>query len=334
MESTFIWMLVFAGAAIALLGTFLVASERELKLKRREVASLAAKLSSNEEESGSATEGPGADTSDAAELLATNSELVEQISALRANLETSRSRIEELEADRDQIDDARLENRNLRAESQQLHETIAELQRKLQGNEIKLSQQREIGGNESRLQAEVAVLRQTLETTQARLREVAGAQERLAEAESRAAILAMDQENLNAQLTELKKELAEAHEKIRELTAAHERLSEMERLHQEMRDNNHRLQEEMSRLQERIAESEANRRRLETLRQSFDDLKARQAALAEVNVKFQADLAAFADLIHGSTNDQITAGDNGSDNPLQRQPQDDGSEPLVDSPRR
>ncbi|HEX6176291.1 MAG TPA: hypothetical protein VF089_19965, partial [Candidatus Binatia bacterium] len=45
MDGTITWMLVLAGAAVALLGAFLVVSEKELRKKRREVASLAAKLS-------------------------------------------------------------------------------------------------------------------------------------------------------------------------------------------------------------------------------------------------------------------------------------------------
>ena len=40
MDSTFVWILVFAGAAVALLGLFLLASERELKAKRREIEKL------------------------------------------------------------------------------------------------------------------------------------------------------------------------------------------------------------------------------------------------------------------------------------------------------
>ncbi len=40
MENIFVWLLIFAGAAIALLGLFLVASERELKNKRLELERL------------------------------------------------------------------------------------------------------------------------------------------------------------------------------------------------------------------------------------------------------------------------------------------------------
>ena len=44
MESLFVWIVMSAGAAIALLGAVLFTSERELKTRRREVEELVTKL--------------------------------------------------------------------------------------------------------------------------------------------------------------------------------------------------------------------------------------------------------------------------------------------------
>ena len=44
MESMLVWIVVFAGAAIALLAVFLVASEKELKKKRLEIDEMLVKL--------------------------------------------------------------------------------------------------------------------------------------------------------------------------------------------------------------------------------------------------------------------------------------------------
>ena len=44
MGSIFVWIVMFAGAAVVLLGIFLVASERELKVKRREIEALLSRL--------------------------------------------------------------------------------------------------------------------------------------------------------------------------------------------------------------------------------------------------------------------------------------------------
>ncbi|HZD39863.1 MAG TPA: hypothetical protein VE131_04025, partial [Terriglobales bacterium] len=44
MDNLFIWMLISAGAVIGLLATFLLASERELKIKRRQLEIFADKL--------------------------------------------------------------------------------------------------------------------------------------------------------------------------------------------------------------------------------------------------------------------------------------------------
>ena len=44
MESMFVWIVMFAGAAIALLAVFLVATEKELKKNRLEIDQLLTKL--------------------------------------------------------------------------------------------------------------------------------------------------------------------------------------------------------------------------------------------------------------------------------------------------
>ena len=44
MDSMFVWIVMFAGAAITLLAVFLVASEKELKRKRLEIDQLLTKL--------------------------------------------------------------------------------------------------------------------------------------------------------------------------------------------------------------------------------------------------------------------------------------------------
>ena len=44
MDSTFVWIVMLGGAAVAWLGVLLITSERELKVRRREVEALLAKL--------------------------------------------------------------------------------------------------------------------------------------------------------------------------------------------------------------------------------------------------------------------------------------------------
>ena len=71
MESLFVWIVMSAGVAIALLGAVLFTSERELKTRRREVEELLTKLENMQQ--GNA---PAPDNSAAlAELRAANQEL-------------------------------------------------------------------------------------------------------------------------------------------------------------------------------------------------------------------------------------------------------------------
>jgi uncharacterized membrane protein YgaE (UPF0421/DUF939 family) len=79
MDGTITWLLVFAGATLALLGAFLAVSEKELRKKRREVASLAAKLSRS-----NAAIVAGDYQNTFAELETANKELQEQLSGLQA----------------------------------------------------------------------------------------------------------------------------------------------------------------------------------------------------------------------------------------------------------
>ena len=304
MDSTFIWMLVFAGATIALLATFLIASERELKIKRRELEGLAAKLLGNEGESAPETtvHPSGADATASAELEAKNKELLAEIAILRDNVEKSRTMAEQLEAARHQLDGARLEVQTLRAESWQLEETIADLSRKLET----AGEHQDTTDEGVRLRAEIADLKEALQTSEARVREVGNLKEQLVEANSRAAIFKEEQQTLSRQIAELKDDLAEAHEKLQDLELTQSRLREMEGMAQEMRAHERRLEEEISTLHDRLGLSEQNQRIIDTLQQSFDELKSKQASLTEQSLKFQEDLAAVANLFdsaNGREND-------------------------------
>ena len=58
MESLFVWIVMSAGVAIALLGAVLFTSERELKTRRREVEELVRKLENMQQGNAPAPEIP------------------------------------------------------------------------------------------------------------------------------------------------------------------------------------------------------------------------------------------------------------------------------------
>jgi hypothetical protein len=288
MESLHVWLLIFAGATMVVLGICLLASERELRKQRRELE----KLRRNHRTS----EGPGSETHPSSELMTRNKELVETISSLSAQLEESKRTVEELQREERQLvtagekaleaEQQRLGGVNL--ENQQLREEIENLRNQLKTSETRLSesvwQNQEAAERCARLQNEVVELKQQAEEGQARVRELEAVQEQLRTLESREIILRDQQDKLEAQIADLQRELDTGKEKVEELDATHKRLAEMERVCHELLEENRRLEEELSRWQERLAESEESQRQVGTLRQQVAELQAQQAAaVAEAN---------------------------------------------------
>ena len=309
MEDMFVWMLVFAGAAIGLLGIFLVASERELKTKRREVKELEARLVGNAAEKGADSSDSGedqrAETAAGAEPSTAQRDLLKQNSELASKLDASEQKLVELQAALQHVDDVRSENRRLLAENHQLRAEIEKFESR-QTAEANASaaaaRQRE-----SELEAEVISLKKMLEAQQARARELESAQERVADAESRELAFRQEQKTLEARIDDLNAELSAAKETIDEFKVAGGRLAELERLHQEAENENRRLKEEISRWQERIGKSEENQKRLAILRQRLQELQTKQATLTEGNRRFHEDLVAVADLISAAAECAPTA---------------------------
>src|SRR5687767_11067195 len=99
MDSLLVWVVIFAGAALSLLGVFLVASERELKVKRLELEELLARLkNAPHENSRGQVAAVQSDTSaELAELLQQNQELQNQLNTLSGKLELGRRTIDEFE---------------------------------------------------------------------------------------------------------------------------------------------------------------------------------------------------------------------------------------------
>ena len=98
MEGMFVWIVLFAGGALLFLGVLLIASERELKNKRREVEALLSKLEGFSEGTSSAG-GASLDSNPSAEvteLRAHNRELENKISGLVGELERSRRAIQDM----------------------------------------------------------------------------------------------------------------------------------------------------------------------------------------------------------------------------------------------
>ena len=297
MGDTFVWIVMFAGAAVALLGLFLIASERELKVKRREIETLLAKL---ENSPGGPTELLQADTGQAelADLRTKNRELQNDLAALSKELELSRNNIASLQASRPGTGDDAMESQRLSAANDRLTREVSELRNRLAASEAQFHGSASTGQDtQQRMQVEIADLRQTLDESHARIRELENARQNLPDLNAIETDHRLERQTLNERISELEKRLATEQGNHSELQTLRARLTEADGIHNSLRAEIRRHEEEIPRWQARIVAAEEDRRRLAALQMPCNELLSKHAALADGQRQLQEDLASFARLI-------------------------------------
>jgi chromosome segregation ATPase len=215
MDNLFVWIVMFAGAAIALLGMFLVASEKELKVKRREIEGLLTRLENVPEQHSSAKSAttPRDNSAELAELHARNQDLQNQLNTASGKLELGRAEVNEL--------------RNLlQASEAQVTGSAADNQ--------------DAPERHARLQSEMLDLKQRLEESQAKLREHESQQQKLATVDELEARHREERQRLESRIAELEKDVATRQEKVRELEILQDRLAESERNQETLRSESRR----------------------------------------------------------------------------------------------
>jgi chromosome segregation ATPase len=298
MEDLSLWVLIFAGGAIGLLGVFLAASERELKKTRREVEALVAQLDNSSKivTLDDPAESQPVDSVAVVGASTTDQELYDKIAYLTSELETSRRSAEELRSQRDHLKSSQVEILELRTTNQQLEGEVAHLKGQLQSAESRFSaalgEGQDAANDRTKLESEIADLKSQLEASRVQVGELEVARQQLADFESRETIHKNEQKNAEAQIAVLRQEFFAAKEQVQELHAAHDRATEMERLYRDAKNEIRNLEEECSRWQERAGGGDDQRRRGAMLRQQLDELLSKQAALIEGHRQFQNDLAA------------------------------------------
>jgi len=302
MDNIFVWLLIFAGATIGLLSTFLIASERELKLKRQRVEELESKLADTPGPGSAANNSP--DTNRVKELTARNQELLEEITALTHRLAASERRVDELQAIYARLSEVDMDNAELRSAGQRLQEENKELKTQLEASENHIKEweaMRRETSDSRQLEAEIAALKRQLEESQAKLRGLEASEQQLANAASRESAWRDQQAELEAQIVTLRSEIAASAAKTNEMAALQSRLNEMERHYQALSEENGRFQQQISQWQERLAESEESRRRLEIIRRRLEELQARQSALAENSRQIQDQMLDIGGLLQAAS---------------------------------
>lgn len=298
MDSTFVWIVMFAGAAVALLGLFLIASERELKLKRREIEALLAKFENAQQNPAlEQSAQPQTGQTELMELREKNRGLLDELTALTGALETSRKDVASLETSRPA---EQAEMQRLRSANDRLGEEARELRSQLAAYEeqIRMSAQgQNAQQGHARLHADIDDLRLKLEESHGKIRELEDARQHLPDLNAIESEHRRERQSLTERISELELRLSTEQQKSAEQQALRERLTQADALHDSLRAEIRRYEEEIPRWQARIAGAEEHRHRLAALQAPYKELLSKQAALADRQRELHEELMAFAAMI-------------------------------------
>ena len=279
MEGMFVWIVLFAGGALLFLGVLLIASEKELKNKRREIEALLSKLEGFSEGLGS-TGGASSDSNPSTELTelrAQNRELERQIDGLTGDLERSRAR--ELSGGNSPA------IQELHTANERLETEVTQLRTRLANSEANLSRSSAHEGSET--QAELNAAHEKLHESASRIRQLEETELRNRE----------DRENLTAHIKELERKLGATEQSVSELDHLRVRSERAEHEQQALREQIRQRELELAEWQSRASEAEQHRQRLAALQTPYHALVSKQAELSEKQRELQADLEAFAKLM-------------------------------------
>jgi chromosome segregation ATPase len=304
MENLYSWLIIFSGATITLLGSFLFTSERELRNKRRELDEFKRKQTAKPIRPSTETE--HAEAHLCTELITKKQELTKEIAALSSKLEASHKTLEEYQNEQRRLLTVQAENQQLYAQLQtsvaeskrQIGELIAnnkalleesdalssnlavgekriEELRSLQ-HDSQLENQQLLAENQ-RLQREITDFHEQLETAQSQLGETAKRQQEAS----------VCNEKLQNETRELKQQLEQSAAAIDELRTAERRSSEIHSENQKLRLENQGLQRELEthRVQSNVSEA-----RLQELAHQNQEISDRCARLEAEVADFQRQL--------------------------------------------
>lgn len=313
MESMFLWIVLFSGATVLLLGLFLVASEKELKKKRGEINDLLTRLEDAPMASAPASSEAGGNGAEVTGLRANNQELKKEMALLQDDLEAAHRAIDELRTGKPaaENDTTLAQVEQLRSANTQLDARVQELRRQLQESEAKVQNASVVdsGAGERQTQLENALidLKQQLEKSQSKVRQLENSPTPVADASANEASHQEESQRLQARIAELEKDLRAGAEITRQLDTLQQRIRESEKLERELRDSLRRREDEIPQWQERIAASEEIKHRLLALQPVYDQLVAKQSSIIEHQRAYHGELKAFAQFLSASHDGTIAA---------------------------
>ena len=310
MDSMFIWIVMFAGAAITLLAVFLVASEKELKRKRLEIDQLLTKLGDTPAAVGALAPGELAqafDNQELDQLRLRNHELESELAELSSKLQSGANTSEELDLAQRNVEIAKSNAQWLQSTNDELKAKVDDLKIRLQASEARAndSASGSQGSANRQLEREVADLREQLAESKSQSREIEGIEQKLASVEAIESNHREEKSQLEAKIAELERELSAASAATtNEAASLREQLAESEHIQKVMRDERRGLEQEMARWQARVKQAEEQSDQFSALQAPLDDLLAKQSALVERQRDYHEAMAGFSRLI-AKSNDRL-----------------------------
>ena len=277
METLLAWLLMFAAAAMIVLGILLLAAERELRKQRRELV----KIRRNHRTS----EAQGSETYPSAELesMTRNKYLIEKISSLSSELEESKRMVEELQCEQRQLVSAGELEQQLQA-SQKTIEALEAEQQRLGGVNLENQQlHKEIENLRNQLQTSESLLN----TTASQYKEVADRdlqlESDLAESRQQMDKLTMKNNELMGMINSLSSQLAASERAVEELQVLQDRLAGIQSENQQLQTANQELRDEIASVKTQLGTTESR----------FSEAVTQAREITEHNSRLQTEVSAL-----------------------------------------
>lgn len=305
MESMFLWIVLFSGAAVLMLAVFLIASEKELKRKRAQIEELVTRL-----ETVAPTAAPvfsASSTNNNAEiagLRSKNQELQLEIASLQDEIDAAHRAIDELRAEKPTVENSGVlaELQQLQVANDQLQGQVEELQDRLRSNDAPASSAADAASSErqSQLESTIIELKLQLEKSQAQVRQWESAPAPSVDTSALTAAHGEEIRDLRTKIAELENAVSAGAANATQVESLRERLRAATKVEEELQGELRRRDEEMPVWRERLAASEEIKKRLLALQPVFAQLAAKQSALIDQQKGFQEDLRSFEQFLDAS----------------------------------
>jgi predicted RNase H-like nuclease (RuvC/YqgF family) len=264
MENAYSWLIIFSGATIALLGTFLFAAERELRNIRREFDEFKRKQAAKPIRSSAESE--PSETQPSAKTIATNEEHAKEIASLSSRLEESQRALAECQNE---------QGRLVSAENQQLQGEIANLRNQLQTSENQLRES--TGRISATWQTEIAGLNQQLAERETAIEALQSAVQHAAKIESENQEICVENQCLREEIANYRSQL----------NRSEDRLEESRRRNEEFSDRCARLEEEVSDFKQQLEDHQSTAREIEAAQQQLANVESREVVYREQQEKLE-----------------------------------------------